>query len=93
MTICPVLHPSGASKAIVSGSHQSRLTARTEAGAPGPTSAHVLGHAEVGCGPEAGAATTLRECCGLGRGGQGRGCHLCEGKTEGKAEGGLGAGE
>lgn len=93
MTICPVLHPSGASKAIASGSHQSRLMARMEAGVPGPTLARVPGRAGVGCDPEAGAATTLRECCGLGRGRHGRGCHLCGREMEGKVVGGWGAGE
>lgn len=38
--------------------------ARMEDGVPGPTLAHVLGPVEVGCDPEAGVATTLRECCG-----------------------------
>lgn len=61
------LLPSGASKAIVSGSHQSKLMARMEAGVPGPILAHVLGRVEEGCDPEAGAATTLRECGGRAR--------------------------
>lgn len=39
--------------------------ARMEAGVPGPSLVHVLGRAEVECDPEAGAATTLRECSGL----------------------------
>lgn len=35
-----------------------------EAGVPGPSLVRVLGRAEVECDPEAGAATTLRECSG-----------------------------
>lgn len=67
--------------------------ARMEAGVPGPTLARVLGHAEVGYDPEAGAVTTLRECCSLGRDRQGRGCHLCGREMEGKVVSGWGAGE
>lgn len=62
--LCPPLHPSGASKVTASGSRRSRLTARTEAGVPGPSLARVLGHVEVECDPEAGAVTILRECGG-----------------------------
>lgn len=44
--------------------------ARMEAGVPGPSLVHVPGHVEVECDPEAGAATTLRECSGLRWAGQ-----------------------
>lgn len=57
VTSCPLLHPSGASKVTASGSHQSRLTARMAAGAPGATSGHVHGHAGVECDPGAGTVT------------------------------------
>lgn len=57
VTSCPLLRPSGASKVTASGSHQSRLTARMAAGAPGPTSGHVRGHAGAECDPVAGAVT------------------------------------
>lgn len=66
----PLFYPSGASRVTVSGSHRSKLTARMEAGVPGPSLVHVLGRAEVECDPEAGAATTLRECSGLRWAGQ-----------------------
>nr|XP_044612493.1 A disintegrin and metalloproteinase with thrombospondin motifs 14 isoform X9 [Equus asinus] len=50
-----VSQASGASKVTASGSRWSRLTARMEAGAPGPRSGHVRGHAGAGFDPAAGA--------------------------------------
>lgn len=47
VTVCSLLHPSGASKVTASGSCLSRLMAKMEAGVPGPSLAHVLGLAEV----------------------------------------------
>lgn len=66
-----LLHPSGASKVTASGSHRSRLTARTEAGAPGPSSGRVHGPVGAGFDPVAGAVTIPRECTWLRGAGQG----------------------
>lgn len=62
-----------------------------EAGVPGPSLVHVLGPAEVECDPEAGAATTLRECSGLRWAGQ---KNLLPDERHSQGEGsGWGAGE
>lgn len=66
VTSCPLLRPSGASKVTVSGSHQSRRTARMVAGAPGPTSGHVHGHAGAECDPVAETVTIPCEYAWLG---------------------------
>lgn len=71
VTLHPLFHPSGASKVTASGSHRSRLTVRTEAGARGPTSGHVHGRAGVGCGPVAETVTIPCEYAWLGGAGQG----------------------
>lgn len=55
-----LLPSSGASRATASGRHQSSLTARMAAGAPGPSSARAPGPAGEACDPAAGAATTRR---------------------------------
>ena len=71
VTSCPLLHPSGASKVTVSGSHQSRLTARMVAGAPGPTLGRVQGPVGVECDPGADTVTIPCEYAWLGRAQQG----------------------
>lgn len=71
VTSCPLLHPSGASKVTASGSHQSRLTARTVAGAPGPTSGHVHGPAAAECDLVAETVTIPCEYAWLGGRGSG----------------------
>ena len=81
VTSHPLLHPSGASKVTASGSHRSRLTARMEAGAPGPSSGRVHGPVGAGFDPVAGAVTIPRECTWLRGAGQG---------PEGLGEGGAG---
>lgn len=87
VTSCPLFHPSGASKVTASGSRWSRLTARMEAGAPGPRSGHVRGHAGVGFDPAAGAVIIPRECAWLGWARQGTPLPGLRG-LEGKALGG-----
>ena len=81
VTSHPLLHPSGASKVTASGSHRSRLMARMEAGAPGPSSGRVHGPVGAGFDPVAGAVTIPRECTWLRGAGQG---------PEGLGEGGAG---
>lgn len=71
VTSSSLLHPSGVSKVTASGSRWSRLTARMEAGAPGPSSGHVHGHVGAGFDPAAGAVTIPRECSWLRWAGQG----------------------
>ena len=71
MTSHSLLHPSGASKVTASGSRRSRLMARTEAGAPGPSSGRVHGPVGAGFDPVAGAVTIPRECTWLRWAGQG----------------------
>lgn len=71
VTSHPLLHPSGASKVTASGSRRSRLMARMEAGAPGPSSGRVHGPVGAGFDPVAGAVTIPRECTWLRWAGQG----------------------
>lgn len=58
--------------------------ARMGDGVPGPTLARVLGPVEVGCDPEAGAATTLRECCGQVEAGRAEGATYVEERQRGR---------
>lgn len=93
VTSFPLLPPSGALKVTASGSRWSRLTARMEAGAPGPSSGHVRGHVGAGFDPAAGAVTIPRECSWLRWAGQGTPSPpRAEGLGEEGTWGGMGAG-